>query len=444
MSTSEPPASDERRLSRRAVVSTLAGAALGAVWPTVARGVDAPGRARAASSRRDRPRIVVIGAGAFGGWTALALVRRGADVTLVDAWGAGHSRSSSGDDTRVIRAIYNGNAYYTDMVLRAWAGWHAAEERWGERVFVRTGALWMFTGDDRFASASAPLLAERQVALAQLTPAEVAREWPQVRPDGLRTAWVEPDAGYLRARASCELVRREFTQHGGRWLVGRATPGPITGGRMTACRLTTDGATSSLEADAYVFACGPWLGTLFPEAIGAGVLATRQDVVYLGLPAGDTRYDDQRFPVWIELADRLMYGIPGNDRRGFKVADDTPGAPVDPTTLDRRITASALARARATIARRFPGLVGAPVSETRVCQYEMSPSGDFLMDRHPDAANVWLLGGGSGHGFKMGPAIGDDLTAQLLDGASPAPSATYRAFADARARLTRASVRSHS
>ncbi|MFN9350546.1 MAG: FAD-dependent oxidoreductase [Gemmatimonadota bacterium] len=430
--------------SRRAVLRTAAGLAASALLPRGLTAMTTAAPPATGRARRDGPRIVVIGAGAFGGWTALSLLRRGAQVTLVDAWGAGHSRASSGDDTRVIRAIYGGNATYTDMVLRAWAGWHAAEERWGRRVFRQTGALWMFEGDDTAAATSAPLLAARDVEVERMDAGEVARRWPQIRADGIRTAWYEPGAGYLLARLACERVREEFIAMGGTWRLATATPGPIRGGRMAGVVLAEDGNATRLEADAYVFACGPWLGTLFPEAIGTGVLPTRQDVVYFGLPAGDTRYDDGRFPVWINTGARLMYGIPGNERRGFKVADDTAGSPVNPTTLDRRISPAALQLARATVARRFPGLVGAPVAETRVCQYEMSPTGDFLMDRHPEAENAWLLGGGSGHGYKMGPAIGEDLTAQLLDARSVPEAFTYRAFAAARARLTSTSTRRHS
>ena len=76
---------------------------------------------------RSAPHIVVVGAGAFGGWTALSLVRRGARVTLVDGWGAGHSRSSSGDETRLIRTMYDGRAVYTDMAVRALSLWRDAE-----------------------------------------------------------------------------------------------------------------------------------------------------------------------------------------------------------------------------------------------------------------------------------------------------------------------------
>ena len=108
-------------------------------------------------SRRAAPNIVVIGAGAFGGWTALSLLRRGATVTLVDAWGAGNSRSSSGDETRIIRSFYNGSRPYTSMVTRAFTLWSDAEQRWRRQVYHRTGAIFMFEGDDSFAAASMPL-----------------------------------------------------------------------------------------------------------------------------------------------------------------------------------------------------------------------------------------------------------------------------------------------
>ena len=148
-------------------------------------------------------RVVVVGAGAFGGWVALALLRRGAQVTLVDAWGAGHSRSSSGDETRIIRAVYNGDPLYTDMVIRAARGWRSAEERWGRRVFHRTGALYLFEGDDAFARRSLPVTRERGIAVDLLTPDVSARLFPLIRFDGVRTVYWEPDAGYLLARESC-------------------------------------------------------------------------------------------------------------------------------------------------------------------------------------------------------------------------------------------------
>ncbi len=118
-------------------------------------------------------------------------------------------------------------------------------------------------------------------------------------------------------------------------------------------------------------------------------------------------------PVWADHATPFMYGIPGNEWRGFKVADDTRGPVIDPTTESRTPSPESLKIARDYIGYRFPGLKGAPLLESRVCQYEESPDEHFIIDRHPAAANVWLVGGGSGHGFKHGPAVGE-LVARLV------------------------------
>ena len=384
----------------------------------------------------------MVGAGAFGGWTALSLVRRHARVTLVDAWGAGHSRSSSGDETRLIRAMYNGDALYTDMAVLALTRWREAERAWGQPVLRPTGALYLFEGDDAFARASLPVMRDRGVAVEPLTPAEGARRYPQFSFDGVQTAYVEPGAGILLARASCELVRASVEREGGAFRQALVRPGRIESGRLAGVILASGG---TVEADAFVFACGAWLGEVFPEAVGDGIVATRQAVLYFGTPAGDPRFDWTSSPSWMNFSDRWWYGMPGNERRGFKVADDTVGPPVDPTTLDRVVTREEMRSARAFVKRRFPALATQPIVEARVCQYEYSPDGDFLLDRHPEAGNVWLVGGGSGHGFKMGPALGEYVSRLVLDGLAPDPRFTYAEFSRGRARVGRATRRrSHS
>jgi glycine/D-amino acid oxidase-like deaminating enzyme len=433
----------QNAMSRRKALQVGAASAAMGLLPKSLRGAPVQPAGAALTSTTVTPlRVLVVGAGAFGGWTALALQRRGAQVTLVDAWGAGHSRSSSGDETRIIRSVYNGDPLYTDMVVRAASRWRAAEERWGRRVFHRTGALYMFEGDDAFATRSLPLARERGITVEPLALDEARRRFPQIRFAEVRTVYWEPEAGYLLARGSCELVREEFVRAGGTWRVVSVKPGAVQGGRMGSVQLS-DG--DRLEADVFVFACGPWLGKLFPDVVSDGIVPTRQDVVYFGTAPGDQRYDESRFPVWINFGERLLYGIPGNERRGFKVADDSAGEAVDPTTLDRVVTAKAMRIARAVLARRFPGLVGAAVAETRVCQYEFSPTGDFLLDRHPGASNAWLVGGGSGHGFKMGPAVGDDVAGLILDRMPTAPQFSYAHFEAARtARRKAAGKRTHS
>jgi glycine/D-amino acid oxidase-like deaminating enzyme len=363
-----------------------------------------------------RLRVAVVGAGAFGGWTALALLRRGAAVTLLDAWGPGNARASSGGETRVIRGMYGPDRIYTDWVVRSFALWRENEARWGTRLYHPTGALWMFSTDDSYARASLPLLAEAGLPAEELGLAEARRRFPQVDFAGVRTVFFEREAGYLAARRACHAVADAVAAEGGEVREAAVRPGPLRGGAMGPLELAGGGA---LAADVYVFACGPWLGALFPEVVGERVRPTRQEVFFFGTPAGDGRFGEESCPLWIDFDERIFYGIPGNEARGFKVADDTRGEPIDPTTAERTPTPEPLARARALLARRFPGLANAPLVEARVCQYENSPDGNFLVDRHPHAGNVWLLGGGSGHGFKLGPALGEHAADLVLGRVEP-------------------------
>jgi len=377
---------------------------------------------RRGAAGAQRSSVVVVGAGAFGGWTALSLLRRGAKVTLVDAWGPGNSRASSGGETRVIRAVYGSDGIYVAMVARAFELWRENEKRWKRKLYRRTGALWMAAGAGAYVRSSIPLLREKGFQFEEMSTAEASKRYPQIRFEGLDWALYEKEAGYLLARQACAQVLEGFLAEGGSYREAAASPGAIASGQMRSLRLS-DG--TELSADAYVFACGPWLGKLFPEVLGGFLESTRQEVFYFGTPAGDPRFSEDRLPVWIEVP-RFWYGIPGNDRRGFKVADDTRGTAFDPTTGDRLASADGLKAARDYAAFRFPALAGAPVLESRVCQYENSPDHHFLVDRHPEAGNVWLVGGGSGHGFKHGPALGELVAGNVLEEKPPEPLFSLR------------------
>jgi len=361
------------------------------------------------------PHVAVIGAGAFGGWTALRLQERGCRVTLVDAWGPGNSRSSSGGETRVLRGVYGGDRIYVQWVVRSLAAWKEAERRWRIRLFHPTGMLWMCSAADDYVRASLPLLAAAGLAIHEISPLEAQGRFPQIDFQGVGTVFFEETAGYLMARRSCRAVAeavREVRQ-------GEILPGALLGnqsGRLDRVDLS-DG--SSLAADAWVLACGPWLGSLLPEVVGARVRPTRQEVYFFGAPAG---FENENLPVWGELGERFFYGIPGNEHRGFKIADDTRGEPFDPTSGERIPTAAGVERARQYLSLRFPALAGAPLVEARVCQYENSPDGHLLIDRHPELDNVWIAGGGSGHGFKLGPAVGEHVAALVLGETEPQPT----------------------
>jgi glycine/D-amino acid oxidase-like deaminating enzyme len=364
-------------------------------------------------------RVAVIGAGAFGGWTALNLLRQGARVTLVDAWGPGHTRASSGGETRVIRASYGTRRIYTELAARAHALWREYDARWQTALLQKTGALWLFGSDDKFGHATADGLAAHGLAAEWLSPAKSAKRFPQFSYEGIGSALFEPDAGYLLARRACEHVAARLEAEGGTVRTGAVrTPFHVNGSPLK--QIVFEDRTT-IEADAFVFACGPWLGQVFDEVIGARIEPTRQEVYYFGTPAGDDRFSEACMPVWLDLGDRIFYGIPGNANRGFKIADDTPGERFDPTDGSREVSADGLAAARAFLARRFPALAKAPYLGGEVCQYEATPDSHFIVDRHPGASNVWIAGGGSGHGFKMGPALGELIAHAILNDAPLPP-----------------------
>jgi len=368
---------------------------------------------------KSKPHIAVIGAGAFGGWTALHFLEQGARVTLVDAWGPGNSRSSSGGETRVMRGTYGPDQPYTALAARALTLWARYERKWKRRFLHRCGVLWMVAGrDDAFERGSVGMLRAAKIKHQELSSAELAKRWPQINFEGIRCGIVEPECGYLETRASCAAVVEAFVAAGGRYRQVEVLPQGLEEASLRSLHLS-DG--SELKAREYVFACGPWMARLFPRALGSLIQATKQDVFFFGAPAGDTRFHDPNIPVWAEHSGKFLYGIPASDRRGFKIADDTRGPEFDPTNGERVVNPEALKEIRKYLGFRFPALKDAPLIETRVCQYEQTPDSDFIIDRHPQNQNVWLLGGGSGHGFKHGPAIGEMMADLILRDREPRP-----------------------
>jgi sarcosine oxidase len=361
---------------------------------------------------KSKPHIAVIGAGAFGGWTALQLVERGARVTLIDAWGPGNSRASSGGETRIMRGSYGPDHIYAEMAARAMALWTKYAKRWKRQFLHRTGVLWMASArDDSYERASLQALRKARIKFRELSAAQMQKRWPQINFEGIDWGIYEPECGYLDARASCRAVVDAFVAAGGKYRQAAVIPDNIESSSLSTLTLS-DG--SELNGDRYVFACGPWLGKLFPATIGSLIQPTKQDVFFFGPSSGDDRFGETRLPVWADHLDRFRYGIPGSGRRGFKIADDTRGPDFDPTGGERVVSQDTLENLREYIAFRFPALKDAPLIETRVCQYEQTPDSHFIVDRHPKNEKIWLLGGGSGHGFKHGPALGEMMAELIL------------------------------
>ena len=349
--------------------------------------------------------VVVIGAGVFGSWTALWLRRRGASVTLVDQYGPGNSLSSSGDESRVTRSAHGADQHYPIWQRRALEHWLALDPA----LFVRTGVLWLAGRDDGFEADSAAALERLAIPHERLDGASLAARYPQLRADGIGWALHEPEAGVLLARRAVAAAARAVQDEGGEVRIGLA--------RLEEDALLVDG--KRVEADAVVLAAGPWLPKLLGPTPGLELSVPQQEIIYFATPPGDTRFDAGAMPTWVEY-DAAFYGLPSIEGRGFKVAPDWPGPEVDPDRQERRLSDDRVDAAREYLRRRFPDLAGQPVAEGRVCQYELTPDTHFIVDRHPSMLETWVVGGGSGHGFKHGPAVGEYLSALVVGDAGAA------------------------
>jgi glycine/D-amino acid oxidase-like deaminating enzyme len=324
---------------------------------------------------------VVVGAGVFGAATARELALRGWEVKLFEQYAPGTVRSASGGDTRLLRVSHGDADWYAELARDARLRWLELQESTGTRIWEPVGVAWFAHSEDGFESRSRASLARLGVACEWLEPHEARPLYPSLNVDDLAGVLYEPEAGVLHARRATQLLVEVGERAGVRFASGRCLP------------------ADDPRGDVVVWACGPWLASLFPEHIDVKV--TRRDVFFFGADAAW-----RGTPGFCEY-DAAYYGHGEIAGLGVKVAPDLPGEEIDPDTVERTPLPSWEQAARSYAARRFPALASAPVIGTRVCQYDLSSDTHFIVDRHPERDSWWLVGGSSGHGFKHGPAFAE-------------------------------------
>jgi glycine/D-amino acid oxidase-like deaminating enzyme len=343
--------------------------------------------------------VVIVGAGTFGASLAWLLARGGERVTLVDQLEPGDRRASSGSETRLYRCSHGFAGDYTAMARRARMLWRELEDESGAEVFSECGVAWFAHRDDGWEARSEQTLAAQSIPVERLEAADAAPLYPSLRTDDLAFVLLEPEAGVLRARRAVRALVAQAERHGTRHLRARARPD----GRAV---LLDDG--TQLHGDVVVWACGAWLGRLFPEHLTLAV--TRQEqLLFDGGPA----WRAPTVPAWCDY-DRAYYGTSDVDGHGMKAASDALGVAIEP---DAELTdePSTEPQVRAYFRERFPALADAPLVSSHACRYELTADTHFIAARHPDEPTVWLVGGGSGHGFKHGPALAERLAAAIRD-----------------------------
>jgi sarcosine oxidase len=358
-------------------------------------------------------RIVVVGAGCFGSWTAYHLATAGHDVTLVDAYESGNSRSSSSGETRLVRLGYGPDRLYTLWARRSLSLWLEMFEREHTPLFKKTGVLWMARANDAYVAAMLDTFTVLGIPHERFTREQLVKRWPQIDFHSIAEGVLEPDGGVLFSRRAVRLVADAAERAGARRVIAAARP-QRGSGRLDALALESG---ETIPGDVFVFACGPWLPQVFPDLLGERMFITRQEICYIGPPAGDVRFALPAMPSWIDFGSE-MYGVPDIEGRGFKISYDKHGPKFDPDSGARYAT-NFHEHLRGYILQRFPLLAPSPLVGFEVCPYENTSNGDFLIDRHPSQENVWIVGGGSGHGFKHGPAVGE-YVARLIAGSDAA------------------------
>src|SRR5258708_24662747 len=229
--------------------------------------------------------VAVIGAGVFGAWTAWHLARRGQRVVLIDAYGPAHSRASSGGETRIIRMGYGADELYTRWSQRSLAQWKDFFAETRQPLFLETGVLWMAGNEDARLQQTITTLQRCGVTFEELDRGTLEKRYAQIGFDGIRRGLFEPKSGVLMARRAVAAVVEDAVRLGAEYRCAQVVR-PSGSGRVRQVAISDGG---HIAAGQFVFACGPWLGKVFPDVLGERIFPSRQEVFFFGIPAGDRR-----------------------------------------------------------------------------------------------------------------------------------------------------------
>ncbi len=360
--------------------------------------------------------ITVIGAGVFGVWTAFYLQTMGVEVTLIDAYGPGNSRSSSGGETRILRSDYGQKHHYTKMNIRAHQLWAQWQDEWKAQLMLSTGRVTFYDESSRKSILSTlRFLRKNGVEGEILTSEEIQYRWPQIKTERIDFGVYYPGGAggsALMAREACRVVAEKFVKAGGKLVVDKVS---VRQGSGRFQVMLKDG--TSLSSENYLFACGPWMGRIFPELLKDRLKVYRRDVFFVGTPPGDHSFTHPNLPIWSfnNAEDRRFYGLPNIQGRGVKVAPWPDMNSIDMDRDDRFNNMMEIKQIREFLNRRFPGLKDQPFLEGRVCQLTFGKDEEFIIDRHPEYQHVWLACAGSGHAFKHGPALGEYIADRMIN-----------------------------
>ena len=368
-------------------------------------------------------KIVVIGAGIFGVTAALELQARGHQVVLLERRELPAPDAASTDISKVLRMDYGADAFYLDLMARAFEGWDRWNAEWGEALYHETGVLMLSRDEMRpggYEHDSYRLLLERGFPVERLSPDEIARRFPAWNAARYADGYFNPRGGWAESGRVVTRLADTFRSEGGEIRSGARFAGwKKHGPRILGAALA---GGDMVAGDVFILAAGAWTARLHP-ALKDVMWPTAQDVFHFRVD-DVAQYQPPHFPVYTaDVARTGWYGFPAKADGTLKVANHGVGRRLDPDA-PRSVREESLPHFRAFFADTFPGLVEAPLIYERVCFYADTFDGDFWIARDPDQPELVVASGGSGHGFKFAPVLGP-MTADVVEGVENPDAARF-------------------
>jgi monomeric sarcosine oxidase len=362
----------------------------------------------------ERYDVTVVGVGGVGSAALHHLARRGVRAIGIDRFSPPHDRGSTHGHTRVIRQAYYEHPDYVPLLKESYREWFDLEAHIGRKLFHQIGLLELGPADGAVVPNVLRAAEQYEVPVESLTAAEIEARWPGLRTGSDLVGVFEPGAGYLLVE-DCVEAHLSAARAAGAELRLNTEIIDVTTNEQEAYIRTSDGV--EIESKCVIYAAGPWSARMFPN-----LLTVRRKSLFW-FANTDQRYAaTSGFPVYLfELPHGIFYGFPQIDQRGVKFAEHSGGRTVeDPLKVDRTIDAEEERRLVDVLTNYLPG-VSSRVTGHAVCMYTMSPDEHFIVDRHPDLANVVFAAGLSGHGFKFVPVLGRALADMALDRGTDLP-----------------------
>jgi len=377
--------------------------------------------------------VIVVGLGAMGAATCRALAARGGSVLGLDRYRPPHCFGSTHGETRITRLAIGEGAEYVPLVRRSHELWREIEADTGASLLTQTGGLVLAERHDPFLARTRAAARTFGIAHENLSPDQLVERFPMFAVEESTEGYFEPESGYVRpeaaVQAQLELARRD----GAELRFGERVIS------FTAARrgVSVHTEAASYSADRLVLCAGPWLPELFAEARESFVVY-RQHLHWFAIRRGFERLRELPVFIWVLGADpgavhpRSFYGLPPQQSPEMKLATESYDEPARP---DGRAHHPSSARTAAVyreyVQPRLPWL--APEAPRTVsCLYTSTPSGRFVIDRHPSHDAVLIVSACSGHGFKHSPAIGEAVAEWATTGTTPRDLAPFQ-LAGARA-----------